>query len=109
MRLALILAGMSVLMIGCGRHDSQLRRSIVGTWSQGQHTLTFGADGSYVSIFPGPHFQRYEGIWHIEHGQLFISDLTSNGISAVDSSTPVSIDGDKLAFRLGTNMMILTR
>lgn len=44
---AIFIAVMSLSLLSCGDHEEETDASIVGTWVQGNITLTFGKDGSY--------------------------------------------------------------
>lgn len=98
-------------MTACGRHDTDLRQQVVGTWEQGPHTLTLAPDGSYISIFPGKPAITYKAKWRIERGYLLVTDVKSNSVPMTGNTTVkiLLVDKHHLELALGTNRISMMR
>jgi hypothetical protein len=111
MRIVLTLIALCLLVTACNRKGADLRQQIVGTWSQGPHTLTLSPDGSYTSIFPGKPTITYKAKWHIERMFLVVTDVKSNSVPMAGKTTLkiILVDPHHLVLALGTNGISMTR
>jgi hypothetical protein len=111
MRTVLALIAVSCLVTACDSRGADLRQQIVGTWSQGPHTLTLAPDGTYTSIFPGKPPVTYRAKWHIERGFLLVTDVKSNSVPMAGTTTLkiLQVDKHRLVLALGTNGISMTR
>jgi hypothetical protein len=111
MRIVLTLMALCFLATACGKKDTDLRQQIMGTWTQGPHTLTLAYDGSYISIFPGRPMITYQARWRVERGYLVVTDLKSNSVPMAGNTVVkiVSVDKHHLEMALGTNRISMVR
>jgi hypothetical protein len=101
-------------MTTCGCSDKAERRQIIGTWFQGNHTLTLASDGSYTSVFPEDpkgHTTTFDGTWRIAWGRLVLTEVHSNSIavSGVFSSKIYILAEHSLGLDIGRHKMSLSR
>jgi hypothetical protein len=62
-----------LLLVGCGGHDAQFRKQIVGTWSaQESSDMFFQPDGSWYRTNASD-LSVYYGTWDVKHGLLILS------------------------------------
>src|SRR5579862_5550413 len=114
MKHALIFIALILLVAGCSRGDAKSRSQIIGTWSQGLHTLTLASDGTFTSIFPAdpksPEINFY-GNWNLKWGRLTFTNIRSNSVSIlnVGSSKVVSVDDHHLDLDQGSGTYSLAR
>jgi len=111
MRIVLTFIALCLLLTACGHRDADLQQRVVGKWLQGPHTLTLGADGSYTSIFPGKPPLTYTARWHVEQGNLVVTDVKSNSVPVAGNTTVkiVKVDKHRLEMSLGTNRISMIR
>ena len=114
MRHALIFIAVILLMTSCGPGDAKTQSQIIGTWSQGLHTLTLASDGTFTSIYPV--YQKesattFYGNWNVKWGRLMFTNIRSNSVSIlnVGSSRIVSVDEHHLDLGEGAGTISLTR
>jgi hypothetical protein len=114
MRHALIFIAMILPVTGCGPGDAKTRSQIIGTWSQGLHTLTLATDGTFTSIFPADQrdsVTTFYGNWNVKWERLMFTNIRSNSVSIpnVGSSRIVSVDEHHLDLDEGTGTFSLAR
>lgn len=111
MKLRFTLIALSLLGTACNRSSDDLQWQVTGTWSQGIHTLTLGADGTYTSVFSAKHTITYKARWRIENQFLILTDVSSNSVPLADNATVkiVLVDKHRLELSSGTNRIWMTR
>ena len=99
------------LMTVCDSRGADLRQQVVGTWTQGSHTLTLTPDGTYTSVFPGKPPVTYTARWHIENGFMLVTNVKSNSVPIAGNTTVKILLADKhhLEMGLGTNVISMRR
>jgi hypothetical protein len=111
MRIVLTLIALSLLVTACKRKGPDVRQHVVGTWYQGQHTLTLSPNGDYISVFPGKPNITYTGKWRMERESLIITDVKSNSAPMAGNTTVkvLMVSQHRFELALGTNRISMTR
>jgi hypothetical protein len=111
MRIVLTLIALSLLVTACKRKGPDVRQYVVGTWYQGQHTLTLSTNGDYISVFPGKPDITYKGKWRIDRGTLIVTDVKSNSVPMAGVTTVqiLMVSKQRLELALGTNRISMVR
>ncbi|HTY89088.1 MAG TPA: hypothetical protein VMB80_16700 [Candidatus Acidoferrum sp.] len=110
-RILLTLGIPGLLMTACKRQAADLRQQVVGTWTQGPHTLTLAPDGTYVSVFPGRPNITYTAKWHLDRGYLVVTDIKSNSVPVAGNNSVkiLSVEPHRLDMALGADRISMVR
>ena len=111
MRIVLTMMVLCCLATACKKKSPDVRPYVIGTWYQGQHTLTLSTNGDYISVFPGKPGVTYKGKWRMERGTLIITDVKSNSAPMPGTTTVqvLLVGKHRLELALGTNRISMVR
>lgn len=108
MKGAFTFVALSLLLLGCGRSDTQLQKTVVGSWARDSYfKMTLSPDGSFVSQWTSSNKSlTYQGTWKIQGGCM-ISTVTNRigegypnyeRVGSVDRYAIIRADSTGLAY-----------